>query len=71
MKRSDFLGFVALEKQYFSEKKAGFAVKLDRYADLCMTAVTPAEFFELADLYAEMWLEYIVSIKHVYNSTIG
>ena len=57
---------------YCSEKeKPEFIEKIDRITLLCKEAVTKEEFFELVDIYSELFKAYIMSIKTIYNTLIG
>lgn len=69
MRSFDICSLVALEKQH--SRIPNFNEKIDKFVELCLNATSVKDLYYLADLYTEMFREYVVSIKHVYNSTIG
>lgn len=66
--------FIAIDKEIITSGRVQRKISvesLDRFAELCFGAITREEIFELVDLYEQLCREYIISVKHVYNSTIG
>jgi hypothetical protein len=69
MRSFDIHSLVAIDKQY--SRFPNFDEKIDKFVDLCLNATSVKDLYQLAKLYTEMFREYVLSIKHVYNSTIG
>lgn len=72
--REEISRLVEIDKNLFAMGRVPRKISvsmLDRYVKLCFEAVKLEEIFELVQLYDQLYREYIMSIKHVYNSTIG
>jgi len=51
--------------------KQDVETKIDRFVHLCQHGKTKEEFFELVDIYDELFKLYIMGLKTIYNQLIG
>jgi hypothetical protein len=66
--------FIEIDKQLISRgtiRRNISIADLDRFVELCFDGSTREEMFELVVLYSKLYLQYVMSIKHIYNSSVG